>query len=118
MGAEPALARIVPPPIELYHGEGTNPAEVQVQALARATRGSRVVRATGEVDAIKLARPLMSGLPVMVRGAGRQHSGLYYVTSVNHKISRDDYTQNFTAFRNAVGLTGAEIFKDLLAPAG
>ena len=118
MGLEPALNRILPPPIELYQGEGTNPAEVQIQALARATRSSRAVKATGEADAIKLTRPLMAGMPVLVRGAGREHSGLYYVTSVTHRISRDDYVQSFTAQRNAVGLTGAEVFIDLLAPAG
>ena len=117
MGLEPALNRILPPPIELYCGQAANPAEAQLQALARATRSSRAVRATGEVDAVKLARPLMAGMPVLVRGAGREHSGQYYVTSVTHQISRDDYTQSFSAHRNAVGLTGAEVFIDLLAPA-
>ncbi len=46
---------------------------------------------------------------------GRQNSGLYYVQSVTHRISRDDYTQSFSAWRNAVGLTGAEVFIDPLA---
>ena len=55
------------------------------------------------------------GLPVLIRGAGRQHSGLYYVTEVTHTISEDGYSQNFQASRNAVGLTGAEIFVDPLA---
>jgi hypothetical protein len=117
MGLEPTLTRILPPPIELYQGDGTNPAEVQLQALARATRSSRAVRATGEVDAVKLTRPLMTGMPVLVRGVGREHSGLYYVTSVTHRISRDDYVQSFSALRNAVSLTGAEVFIDPLAPA-
>ena len=88
---------------------------MQAQALARATCSSRIIRATGEVDGIKYARPLLAGLPVLVRGAGRQHSGLYYVTSVTHRISRDDYVQSFSAWRNAVGLTGAEVFTDPLA---
>lgn len=119
MGLEPALNRILPPPVELdFGGDAANPAEAQTQALARATRSSRAVRATGQVDGIKLARPLLAGLPVLVRGAGREHSGQYYVTSVKHRISRDDYTQDFSAYRNAVGLTGAEVFIDLLAPAG
>jgi hypothetical protein len=117
MGLEPALNRILPPPVELYQGEGLNAAEVQIQSFARATRSSRAVRVSGDVDAIKLARPLIAGMPVLIRGAGREHSGLYYVTSVNHRISRDDYTQTFAAFRNAIGLTGAEIFIDPLAPA-
>jgi hypothetical protein len=51
-----------------------------------------------------------------VRGAGQQNSGLYYVKSVTHRISRDDYSQSFTASRNAVGLTGTEVFIDPLEP--
>lgn len=116
MGLEPALTRILPPPIERVYGtDAANPAEVQAQALARATTSSRTIRATGEVDGIKYSRPLLAGLPVLVRGAGREHSGLYYVTSVTHHISRDNYVQSFSAWRNAVGLTGAEVFIDPLA---
>jgi hypothetical protein len=55
---------------------------------------------------------------VLVRGAGRLHSGLYYVQSVTHRITRDRYTQSFSAWRNAVGLTGAEVFFDPLAAVG
>jgi hypothetical protein len=116
MGLEPTLTRILLPPVERTCGtDAANPAEVQAQALARATRSSRTIRATGEVDGIKYSRPLLSGLPVLVRGTGREHSGLYYVTSVTHRISRDDYVQSFSAWRNAVGLTGAEVFVDPLA---
>ncbi len=116
MGREPTLARILAPPVERMYGtDAANFAEVFTQALARATSSSRTIHATGEVDGIKYARPLLAGLPVLVRGAGSQHSGLYYVTSVTHRISRDDYTQSFSAWRNAVGLTGAEVFVDPLA---
>jgi hypothetical protein len=85
--------------------------------LARASATSRAISATGEVDGIQFARPLRVGLPVMVRGAGRLNSGPYYVQSVTHRISRDDYRQSFSAWRNAVGLTGTEVFVDPLAPA-
>ena len=53
----------------------------------------------------------------MGRGAGRQHSGLYYVESVTHRISRDEYKQSVGLWRNAVGLTGAEVFVDPFAAA-
>jgi hypothetical protein len=116
MGLEPALNRIIPPPIERPAGtDAANPTETQFQAMARATTSSRAVAATGEVDGLKYTRPLLCGLPVLVRGAGRQHSGLYYVRSVTHRIARDSYTQSFSAWRNAVGLTGAEVFFDPLA---
>jgi len=119
LGREPTLNRILPPPIEVdYTSWVANPAEAQLSAFARTTSSSRSIRASGEVDGIKFKRPLMVGLPVLVRGAGQTHSGLYYVTSVTHRISRDNYTQSFSAWRNAVGLTGAEVFIDPLAPAG
>ena len=116
MGLEPTLARIIPPPIERPTGtDAASPAEMQSQALARASETSRSVRASGEVDGLKYKRPLLVGLPVLVRGPGRQMSGTYYVTSVTHRISRDRYSQQFSATRNAVGLTGAEIFIDPFA---
>ena len=119
MGLEPTLNRIGIPPMELYYDtDATNPAEAMIYALSRATTSSRSIRASGEVDGIKFKRPLLAGLLVLVRGAGRQHSGYYYVTSVTHRISRDDYRQSFSAWRNAVGLTGAEVFVDPLEAVG
>lgn len=116
MGMEPTLNRIIPPPIERSFGnDAANPAETQMQALSRATSSSRSVRCNGEVDGVKFTRPLMVGMPVLVRGAGREHSGLYYVETVTHHITRDNYTQSFTGWRNAVGLTGAEVFVDPFA---
>jgi hypothetical protein len=116
MGREPALARILPPPIARpVATDAASPAEAQAQALARASNSSRAITARGEVDGIKYERPLLVGLPALVRGAGKQNSGLYYVDSVTHHISRDDYRQSFSAWRNAVGLTGAELFIDPLA---
>lgn len=115
MGREPALNRfILPPAIRCTSTDAANPSEAQMQAFARATCSSRAITARGEVDGLKYTRALLAGLPVLVRGAGQQHSGLYYVQTVTHKISRDNYTQNFTAWRNAVGLTGAEVFFDPL----
>lgn len=116
MGLEPTLFRILPPPVARQEpGCAANPTEAQLRAMAQASATSRAITAQGEVDGIKFARPLRVGLPVLVRGAGRQNSGLYYVQSVTHRISRDDYRQSFSAWRNAVGLTGAEVFVDPLA---
>lgn len=118
MGAEPSLMRIIPPPLEIEIGsDAANPGEKLLQARARVAESARTVQASGEVDGLRFARPLLPGIPVMVRGAGRQHSGPYLVTGVSHRIARDGYTQSFQAMRNAVGLTGAELFLDPLAPA-
>ena len=117
MGLEPSHSRIAPPPIEVdISDRPANPAEKYLSALASVTESGRSIQASGQVDGLKFARPLIPGVPVMVRGAGRQHSGAYLVTSVSHRISRDGYVQSFQALRNAVGLTGAEIFIDPLAP--
>lgn len=116
MALEPALLRILPPPIETFEvNDTTNPAEAYMNAIGKVTERARAVRANGEVDGVKYARPLLPGLPVAVRGAGREHSGLYYVTSVSHRISKAGYTQNFHAVRNAVTMLGVEPFIDPLA---
>jgi len=117
MGLEPSLFRVIPPAVEVeISNEAASVAEKYWQAFAKVTESARTVRASGEVDGLKYSRPLMPGLPVAIRGAGRQHSGNYLVTSVTHRISRDGYAQNFQAMRNAVGLSGAELFIDPLAP--
>ncbi|MDP9422444.1 MAG: hypothetical protein M3Q19_06360 [Pseudomonadota bacterium] len=117
MGLEPSHSRVVPPPIEVdISDRPANPAEKYLNALANVTESGRSIQASGQVDGLKIARPLIPGVPVMVRGAGRQYSGAYLVTSVSHRISRDGYVQSFQALRNAIGLTGAEIFVDPLAP--
>ncbi|HWL93698.1 MAG TPA: hypothetical protein VNT79_09185 [Phycisphaerae bacterium] len=118
MGLEPTLFRVVPPNVERPLGNlGATPAEAQEAAFARVNETSRCITATGEVNGTKYRRPLLVGMPVLVRGAGRRDSGVYQVERVTHRISRDNYTQNFTATRNALGLTGAELFFDPLSAA-
>ena len=116
MGLEPSLVRVIPPPVAIDDaGRPANVAEKYIRAFAQVTRDARTVTATGEVDGLKFARPLLPGLPVAVRGAGREHSGLYLVKSVTHRITREAYTQSFSALRNAVTMTGLEPFVDPLA---
>ena len=95
--------------------DAANPAEAFTRAQAGVNQSSRALRGRGEVDGLRFGKVLRPGLPVAVRGAGRQYSGNYYVTEVNHRISRDGYTQSFSAWRNAVGLNGTELFVDPLA---
>jgi phage protein D len=52
---------------------------------------------------------------VLVRGAGPQFSGTYYVQSVTHTINGDGYSQKFSLKRNALGLTGTEAYAALTA---
>ena len=117
-GLEPTLFRMVPPAITRPTArDAANPAELFRQNQAIVDRSSRAITASGTVDAVKYGRMLRPGLPVLVRGAGRAHGGTWYVTSVSHNISTAAWTQSFRATRNALGLTGAEVFVDPLAMA-
>ena len=117
-GLEHTLMRALPPPIRRPTArDAANPAELFRQNQAIADRSSRAITASGSVDALKYGRLLRPGLPVLVRGAGRAHSGKYYVTAVSHSISTAAWTQSFRATRNALGLNGTEVFIDPLAMA-
>ncbi len=116
LGLEPSLLRILPPPLVRPAATfSANYSEVLTSSQSIANRSSRCIRGSGQVDGLKYGKVLRPGLPVAVRGAGREHSGNYYVTRVAHSLSTDHYTQRFDAWRNAVGLTGAEIFIDPMA---
>lgn len=118
-GLEPTLLRVLPPSIRRPTArDAANPAELMRQNQAIADRSSRAITASGTVDAVKYGRMLRPGLPVAVRGAGRAMSGTYYVTSVSHTIDRGAWTQRFRATRNALGLTGTELFIDPMAAVG
>ena len=49
-------------------------------------------------------------LPVTIKGIGETHSGVYYVTHVNHVFTADGYIQRFQVKRNGLMPTGAEKF--------
>jgi hypothetical protein len=119
MGLEPTLSRVLPPPLARpAETRAANASELMTEAQAIVDRSSRALRASGEVDGIRYGKVLRPGLPVAVRGAGRQYSGNYYVTRVAHSLSTSHYTQRFEAWRNALGLTGAEQFVDPMAALG
>jgi hypothetical protein len=71
-------------------------------------RSSWAVMAEGTVGPdVGVLRP---GGTVNVRGAGLFFNGSYYVTRVSHTIDSDSYIQKFEARRNAVMMTGKELF--------
>lgn len=112
-GLEPALTRVLPPGIVRPAGLGlATAAELQPAVAAIVNESSWAVVAEGSTGPeVGILRP---GGYVNVRGAGRLFSGSYYLTRVAHSIRRDgSHTQQFSARRNAVGLTGTEIFVDL-----
>jgi phage protein D len=111
MGVEPALLRVLPPPVVRPADTGAmRTAELQALAQGIADRSSFAVVAEGEAGPdVGVLRP--GGL-VAVRGLGRLFNGLYLLTRVRHTISDDGYVQHFEARRNAVTMTGAEPYVD------
>jgi hypothetical protein len=112
MGVEDAVLRSFGPqsqPMILPAETG----EFMAPGLATATqaivnRSSWAIVAEGTVDSsVGVLRP---GGTVNVRGVGIFFNGSYYLTRVSHSIDCDSYIQKFEARRNAVMMTGAELF--------
>jgi hypothetical protein len=112
MGLENSVTRAFGPmsqPLVLPSGTG----QFMPPGLASATQAivnqsSWAVIAEGTVGPeVGILRP---GSTVNVRGAGIAFNGSYYVTRVSHTIDYSSYVQKFEAKRNAVTMTGAEIF--------
>jgi hypothetical protein len=109
LGLEPNLTRIIPPPIVRPVGTGlTQTADLQRASQAIADRSSWSLSASGRVGPD--AGVLRPGGLVNVRGAGRLYNGSWYLTRVQHVINPAGYTQTFEAQRNAVTMTGAELY--------
>ena len=79
-----------------------NPLQAVMYGLAEASRSSDCVTGTGSLDVLRYGRILKSRGLVGVRGAGLSFDGLYYVTSVTHKIKRGEYKQDFELKRNGL----------------
>lgn len=72
--------------------------------------GEWFVTGEGEVAANQYGNVLKPRGPVTIKGIGGTHSGLYYVTHVNHVFTADGYIQQFRVKRNGLTPTGAESF--------
>jgi len=79
-----------------------NPLEAVMYGLGEASRTSDCVTGTGSLNVLRYGRILKSRGLVGVRGAGMAFDGLYYVSSVTHKIKRGEYKQDFQLKRNGL----------------
>jgi len=80
-----------------------NFAQAATTAVAAVTNAPDAVKVQGELDAVRYGDVLRARRLVGVRGAGRTYDGNYYVRSVTHRITRGEYTQNFTLSREGTG---------------
>ena len=76
--------------------------DVLKASIAQASESQDCLVATGEVDSMRYGHVLVIRRTVGVRGAGRSFDGLYRVTAVTHSITRNKYTQQFTAKRDGL----------------
>jgi phage protein D len=85
----------------------------ELTTIAQAVRDEAAwfIGAAGEVNSDAYQAVLRPRRVVLVKGAGKQFSGKYYVTKVVHEIKADgSYTQKFEARRNARDVDGSEQF--------
>jgi len=88
--------------------------ELQTYAQAVVDESSWAITAEGELNTAAYGGILRAKSPVLVRGAGKQFSGLYYVEKVLHVFAGEGqgYVQRFALRRNALGLTKREDFSE------
>jgi hypothetical protein len=101
----PPLGLIPPIPKALKPVRGVakySPIEAALIGLAKAAKSSDAVRGTGSLDVLRYGRVLRARKLVGVRGVGAAFDGLYYVSSVAHKIKRGEYKQDFSLTRNGL----------------
>jgi phage protein D len=109
LGVDAALDQLDPQPVVLPAATGlVKTADLQALAQSIVDRSSWSVVAEGEVG--PAAGVLRPGGILNVRGAGSAYDGSYYVTRVHHRIQGVRYTQRFEARRNAVHVTGTEVY--------
>jgi hypothetical protein len=101
----PPLGLIPPLPPKLEPLKETvrmSPLQAAMYGLAEASRTSDCVFGTGSLDVLRYGGILKARGLVGVRGAGMAFDGLYFVSSVTHKIKRGEYKQDFELKRNGL----------------
>lgn len=101
----PPLGLIPPIPLNLRPVRGVakySPPRAIMIGMAQAAKWSDAVKGQGNLDVLRYGRILKARRLVGVRGAGLAFDGLYYVSSVTHKIKRGEYKQSFKLVRNGL----------------
>lgn len=113
LGEEGLLDRITRQPLVLPGKTGLASAgELQTLCQAVVDRSAWAIIAEGELNTAVYEGILRAKRTLNVRGAGALYSGTYYVSRILHHFTGEGYTQRFELQRNAIGLTGTEVFID------
>jgi phage protein D len=111
LGSAPTVTGANPRQV-LISGTGlSQTGDLQTAAQSVVDRSSWAITAEGEVNTVAYGDVIRAKRPIMVRGAGLQFSGTYYVEQVLHSFSGDGYTQHFSLKRNASGVQGNDNFQ-------
>ncbi len=109
-GASTAAAN-ASPQILVLGAPSSDPTELQTMAQAVRDEAAWFLHASGEINSDAYGAVLRPHRLVLIKGAGTQYSGKYYVTRVVHEIKTGGaYHQTFEARRNARDLDGSEQF--------
>ncbi|MEO0078973.1 MAG: hypothetical protein ABIK86_08265 [candidate division WOR-3 bacterium] len=106
LGVVPLLGKKLEP---LADTAKRSPLAAVMTGLAKASRTSDALTASGSLDVLRYGHVLKARRLVGVRGAGPAFDGLYYVQSVTHNIRRGEYKQDFKLTRNALVSTLARV---------
>jgi hypothetical protein len=99
--ANPALAGV-----RAYKAEGARTAtQATAEAQAQTDASTDIITVDGELDIARYNGLLKARGLVGLRGVGFTYDGLYYVKSVTSAITREGFTQKFTATREGTGST-------------
>lgn len=82
---------------------GMSEEEWKARAQKKANELSLKVAAEGELDGSLYGHVLQEGGTVEVDGLEDRYNGLYFVDSVKHKFTLEEYRQSFKLLRNAYG---------------
>ncbi|MCB1831204.1 MAG: hypothetical protein H6964_14975 [Chromatiaceae bacterium] len=92
--------------VRRFRGTGLDTMQAFARAQAETDRShDQVVKASGELDALRYEAILKPRALVGVRGVGDTYNGFYYVQQVSHSISKGSYTQRFSLEREGTGAT-------------
>ncbi len=69
----------------------------------------KVVTAQGELDTLRYGSIIQAPGLISVRGSGYSYDGIYYVQSVTHRLSRNEYKQQFVLTREGMGTLVTEV---------
>ncbi len=87
-------------------GGGRTVTQAYAEAQAETEQSTKVVKVEGEIsDLGRYGTLLKARGTVGMRGAGYSYDGLYYVNSVTSTITRQGFTQKFSATREGTGST-------------